>query len=846
MRTIFAIAAGLLLVLRGSAAAQSAPSAGMVLPVPAAQVASALGLTRSDTANLPLDLVRALYAAPEGISDAEAPVRAAVQHLLNQTGGQGDRLPLPLGSAIWRDRLLLENVPEQRLASAILGRRSTALLYHGLLALDEETLRWLALSPGALDHLRRRPAVTAVFARSLHIRNGAIVTPGEKADEVWAALVGAEPSQPESFIGHLLDARGGRLAFLFDTVMHLDAAHQRFALTAARGESRIARARALLGAVAESAPSWKIEERPFTRPDVDVSHLLRLVSLTEDAAIVGATSRGIWERAFDNRIDMSGDAADDVPIDAAWLAGKVLRASATTARQRLDMFLCAQRVLPDAAGAPPTAVLEALRGLARYPALMLTLDRNGVRGVLAYSAAARGAAAVEHDPDALALSQSLLAVIDRAQRASTLHADVAAPLYSSLLEVAASGRATGSSMAQWTSARLLPALRTAIAGNHRTPDDPETIVMRALAGPLTESPPTVEWEGRKYQVDVAAAEFRRIARVRKGQAEASLGPALAAASSAQGVRDLTQSLAALVYAVALGDPDGQALVGGAVWRRHRFKAEGPSSEATEWRIATESFGPGGWHLTGSLLALEAAVPRLALRRLDVTDIPQPARLSTSDRRTLSLTIALIEPSQLTNEDRDSITAALSTGRGRVRALSTDSASLASIVRDAALSEWRANGVAWLLASDPERVPSIFTITELYRLGRRTSHETAWGAAVAPLDGSLNLRLAAEPWEEYAGRPSTGQLGCQLADVLLLTAETLAEWRLPASLGRDVAAFAMQDVLDHARLGYFDDFLSVAFLARDLRRERFEDYVAALTASGQLTPVDTATDIDPHR
>jgi hypothetical protein len=95
---------------------------------------------------------------------------------------------------------------------------------------------------------------------------------------------------------------------------------------------------------------------------------------------------------------------------------------------------------------------------------------------------------------------------------------------------------------------------------------------------------------------------------------------------------------------------------------------------------------------------------------------------------------------------------------------------------------------------------------------------------------------ATAWEEYTGRSSTGQLGTQLADVTLRTAEALSARHLPAMLTRDVAAFAMQDVMDLARPAYFDDWLSVAFAARDLKDDRFDDYVAALTAAGPLVPV----------
>jgi hypothetical protein len=72
--------------------------------------------------------------------------------------------------------------------------------------------------------------------------------------------------------------------------------------------------------------------------------------------------------------------------------------------------------------------------------------------------------------------------------------------------------------------------------------------------------------------------------------------------------------------------------------------------------------------------------------------------------------------------------------------------------------------------------------------------------------------------------------------MLRTAEALSSRRLPALLMRDVAAFAMQDVMDTARPAYFDDWLALAFAARDLKDDRFDDYVAALTASGPLVPL----------
>ena len=94
-----------------------------------------------------------------------------------------------------------------------------------------------------------------------------------------------------------------------------------------------------------------------------------------------------------------------------------------------------------------------------------------------------------------------------------------------------------------------------------------------------------------------------------------------------------------------------------------------------------------------------------------------------------------------------------------------------------------------------------------------------------------------PWEDYTGRASTGQLATQFADVMLRTADALSARRLPALLARDVAAYAMQDVLDRAPRRRISTTGSRWRSPRAIfRDERFDDYVAALTVAGPLVPV----------
>jgi hypothetical protein len=793
----------------------------MTIPVTVADLAAAIGVHREDPSTLPLDIVRMAFASPADGHEPEASVRAALNRVLAHDG-QRDRLPLPLSASVWREHVLDGSVTDDRLAAAIFGSRGAALLYHGLMGVDADTLAWMGQNPAILRVLSTHPGTSAAFARSIRIRDGAVQTPGESSQELWAALVGADPRQPASFITSLMESKNGRVASFYDAVMHLDAPHQRFALGPAGALQRIDRARRLLDAVVRQPMGWRIEDLPFLRADVDAALLLRVVAVDGGGNPAPPAASRLWARAFG-----VGEAAAGT-IDAAWLAAAVLGSDSSTARRRLDMLGFAQRALAD----PPSetaAQTAALRGYGRYPLLMLVLEDNGVRGAATFAAAARAADALAADTDAIAVFQAVVGIVDRARRAGTLHADQAQALLASLFEATTSG-STRQTLVAWTTNDLLGALRRAVRADATA--DADAVVIAAMAGPRDTRAELIGWEDQRYRVDLSPPESDRLKRIRRLQ-DLPLGPAIAAATP-RNIGRLADALGAIIYAAALGDPAGAAATAGPVWQRHRLNASGPTDAGTSvaWRLATETFGGGGWRVTGSLLRLDTALAHLSLRRMDATVMPASSVLSTNDRRTLAITVSQIDPLVLLDSDRDAVAAAIAKGRGRVAALATDPASLASVARDAALSEWRANGIRWVLANGGSAAGA-FTMLEFFRLGATTSPK-GWGAASMAVDGCLCLRMP-DPiaWEEYSGRGATGQLATQLADVMLRTAEVFAAHRLPAVLMKDVAAFAMQEVLDRAEPAYFDDWLALAFAARDLTDDRFADFVSALTADGPL-------------
>ena len=369
MSKALAIAAGLLLCAASSARAGQTIGS-MPIPISVADLAAAAGVHRVDASTLPLDIVRIAFASPE--SPDETRIRAAIVRVLQRDGAAAGQLPLPLSPKTWSARVLGGPVADSRLASAIFGSRPAALLYHALMGVEPSTLAWIESNPALLDILYKHPGVSAVYARSIRIRDGRLVTPGDAADEVWAAVMGADPRTPAAFIAKLWSERAGRLAGFYDAVAHLDSPHQAFAIGKAGDPDSASRARASPLRCGHQprvcSGAW-----PTIHSGVRTSmrrYFFGTVRVDAAGELAAPASRDVWSRVF-------GGVAERGALDAAWLARKILEAGDSVARQRLDVLLFAQRAL----GATPKArrtLVEALIGFGRCPALMLTLEGNGL------------------------------------------------------------------------------------------------------------------------------------------------------------------------------------------------------------------------------------------------------------------------------------------------------------------------------------------------------------------------------------------------------------------------------------------------------------------------------------
>jgi hypothetical protein len=844
-----------LLVSYGAVGARQ-PAVRMAVPLPAPidEIASALDITNIDRSQFLLSVVRVLFGI--GMLDGDKRQRGALRQVLDTASkGPSEAVPLPLDASIWRETLLPKPVPNEQLIATILTDRTTALMYHGLAGMDDDTLAWLGAERGTLQHLMKRPGAFAVFGPNIRIHAGEIAVPGgESAKPVWQALLGGDPAKPANFIRRVFSDDEGWRAWFYDSVSQLDEARFKFAL----GEwlpagSRQERARALLDVFTDGTTEWNPENQPFSRRQVDPGLTLTLISVKPDGTPIGPLHRGLWERVFahDARQKVTGslknqEAEDSGPVDAAWLLSRIHRVPVDVSRRRLETFLFAQRMFPTAE--PNASLLTALQSYVAFPALMLTLERAGVRSLETINAAAVRAEALNEIGDldrrrtAMLQFQAALGIVERMQRRGGLKKNSADTLVGGLARVPTTSRGYEGKLAGWIRSALLPSL---YAVPQETQNHAEDIVLAAMAGVTAGTSPlrVVDWEDRKYRVGAAAAEAQRLQKARRRQGGLSLDAALAEVDKTKNEKSdlsLANTLTSILYAGSLGDPDGPALSIENIATRHDLESSNGFGPRTAWRLPTEGHTQRGWRVSGSLLGLDTALARMALRRLDATVMPLEPRLVSAERQTAALSVALLNPGSLNDATRDEIAAALGRGRARLSAVSADRSELDAIAKDAGLSAWRREALAWSAANDREHLSSQLSLVETLWLGRPRMTDVidldSWGAAALPWNGCLCLLMPrAGPWEMLTGRPSLGLLATRGADVAILVADALAAANLPAEIAPGVIAYAMQDVMDRARPAYFDDWPEFSRAASAISRDALGDYIAAQAAGGALLP-----------
>jgi hypothetical protein len=303
---------------------------------------------------------------------------------------------------------------------------------------------------------------------------------------------------------------------------------------------------------------------------------------------------------------------------------------------------------------------------------------------------------------------------------------------------------------------------------------------------------------------------------------------------------LARGLIELVYAMALGQPDGVPIHAAEAASRHDFGFGLPGfGRLGAWRRP----GAGAdrirdWHVTGSLLGLDVVLAPLSLARVSSRPPAMRPTLNDEDRRVLTEAVVLIEGSQLTRTDHQSVVAAVRRGRERLAAIRSDG-DLQAIAGALDLAPARRTLLFW--AAGQSAAAARLSPHELLILGLsngpRPARLDAWGAPGEARIGCSCLQLPLRGRTDLlTGRWHTGVMATGFPDLNLRLAEMLAELRMPAALLPPVLAAATWDLVLTVRSRDFDDRQGLVDYVDALTLDRVEQYLALLTTDGPLVPL----------
>jgi len=312
-------------------------------------------------------------------------------------------------------------------------------------------------------------------------------------------------------------------------------------------------------------------------------------------------------------------------------------------------------------------------------------------------------------------------------------------------------------------------------------------------------------------------------------------------ASLRGAADdlLARGVVRMAYALAIGQPNALPLDINDLSGRHEFRL--PDGRLVAWVVPSSGSGPSNvWHVTGSLLGLDSALASLSLVRVSAAPPSRRPSLADADRRVFVEAVALVNPTSLTDGDRDAIVSALKRGRARVAAAQT-AADLDALAADVRLSPARRSLLGWVAAHDPGRVSSFLSLTEIAWAGLAHEPELAglqrWGAPAGPRLGCLCTQfMEPRPLDAFDNRWGTGLVASGFSDLNLRLAELLSELQMPASLLGSVLASATLEFVEGVVSRDPDDRRGLLEYVLALQRDRVEQYLATLTTDGPLVPV----------
>jgi hypothetical protein len=288
-------------------------------------------------------------------------------------------------------------------------------------------------------------------------------------------------------------------------------------------------------------------------------------------------------------------------------------------------------------------------------------------------------------------------------------------------------------------------------------------------------------------------------------------------------------LPAMAYVPHLAATDAPEL-GADIAFRHAFgtQEDGPGDRRLRaWQIArAQARTASGWRLQGSLLLLDLPLATWYLRRnaeqpaaapaFDELDVMAFAQVAAMGRSSGAAKMGLTEAAGAIDE-----------GRRRVRA-ADDDAAVDDLLRAAGIDPWRRRALSLAAASREDTAESL-RLAEAWRIGGAPGLL----APRASLDGCACFGEAPRAAALLGGRRGTGVVGASAVDTQLRVAAFLRKHGLPDDLFGDVAAGALNDVVEQATAVRPDDFQALANAAALLSDARLEEHLLALVGDGTL-------------
>jgi hypothetical protein len=505
------------------------------VPLPGGLPAALLAIgdpTAADRGQFLLEFIRRVYSGPAADPTAKgagAPLPSLLAYLERATtdgperdaagtGSRADTLPLGLPASVWHDVVLGGRSAPHGLLSAIVQSRSAALLYYGVLSLDDETRAWLTGQPELIaEVVSQHAGAFVVAAPAVRVSGGRMRVPGgAPAEASWKALAGVGVDQPAAFIRALLTRDDGRLAHFFAATGSLNERQIAFALQldVPEAEDRLEAARRLQAAFARADVGWDIEHRPFWRPALDPALLASDLRLDASGAPVLPGTQEFWKLVFaatpPRDAALVSTIADGGPVEFGWLCQQVFGTDPAFSARRYRSVLFASRLGLSLMPANVRDSVEAIRAVSDYPALAAVLERGRVQDAAVLARAARRAAqlsSIDNLPRAaraIAQYQGALNVLARAASRRSISPERLAELVVSLSAVdpGDEGDYEGA-LLRWLEAHI----------PHKAGGAREADLLRLVAGTAPAEPRLVVWEGTRYRVDHAYGETVRISRL---------------------------------------------------------------------------------------------------------------------------------------------------------------------------------------------------------------------------------------------------------------------------------------------------------------------------------------------